>query len=457
MLRVTLLLCVVTFAMVSAGPTVRKEDTANTITSAVEPVTKPPATEKPVTPESFNTPAKLPISNDEPLNDDATSTAASVTKPTKGESTTTAALSTTASSSTSDSSTVSTTVAPTTTKAPVSGVPTAPTTKSPRKTITFDQRQEGKYNIRADLENFVIVVVPSGSSSGASLLDLLTRSAHKKDGAHHQTRKASHKRKNNKAHGAHKKIAQVTPEVIVLDENNQRSSQLETEEFIEGRTPYKVDLSSSARSVDGADTSSPGRKPSFTFSVEPASSSRLVRFPAASGNYPQPHTARVFPVGGQGSGRALRVGGYPNTNTLVVAAGSSSATNNHLLPGDGDHNPQRDGTTSSLLLGRSNDAGNVAEPPGRDGIAGDNRLVVYHSHHPPSSFDSLEFEPLRSDVDMTQLQLQPDNEYRYDDLEQNDADALDGDWDELRLLGAQEQCGPDRKRDSYGVCQFVQP
>ncbi|XP_053665151.1 uncharacterized protein LOC128714301 [Anopheles marshallii] len=457
MLRVTLLLCVVTVAIVSAGPTVRKEDTANTITSAVEPVTKPPVDEKPVAPESIPTPVKLPISNDEPLND-ATSTAASVTKPTVSESTTTAALSTTASSSTSDRPTVSTTVSPTTTQVPaaVGGVSTAPTTKSPRKTITFDQRQEGKYNIRADLENFVIVVVPSGSSSGASLLDLLTRSAHKKDGAHHQTRKASHKRKNNKAHGAHKKIAQVTPEVIVLDENNQRSSQLETEEFIEGRTPYKVDLSSSARSVDGADTSSSGRKPSFTFSVEPAFSSRLVRFPAASGNYPQPHTARALPVGGHGSGRALRVGGYPNTNTLVVAAGSSSATNNHLLPGDGD-NPERDGTTSPLLLGRSNDAGNVAEPPGRDGIAGDNGLAVYHSHHPPSSFDSLEFEPLRSDVDMTQLQLQPDNEYRYDDLEQNDADALDGDWDELRLLGAQEQCGPDRKRDSYGVCQFVQP
>uniref|UniRef100_A0A182VUA4 Uncharacterized protein n=1 Tax=Anopheles minimus TaxID=112268 RepID=A0A182VUA4_9DIPT len=456
MLRVTLLLIVAIVAIVSAGPTVRKDDAANVITAVTEPETKPPVNEVPATDENNPTPMKLPASNDEQTNV-ATSTVASETnQPTKQESTT-AALSTTTPLSTNEPSTVSTTTVSTTTKVPASSSSqsTGPTTKPPRKTITFDQRQEGKYNIRADLENFVIVVVPSGSSSGASLLDLLTRSAHKKD-AHHQTRKASHKRKNNKAHGAHKKIAQVTPEVIVLDENNQRSGQLETEEFIEGRTPYKVDLSSSARSVDGADTdvdgpSASGRKPSFTFSVEPASSSRLVRFPAASGNYPHPHIARD-----DGIGRALRVGGYPNTNTLVVAAGSSSATNNHILPGDGD-NPPRDGTTSLLLLlRRINDAGNVAEPE-RDGIAGDNGLHVYHSHHPPSSFDSLEFEPLRSDVDMTQLQLQPDNEYRYDDLEQNDADALDGDWDGLRLLGAQEQCGPDRKRDSYGVCQFVQP
>ncbi|XP_049279897.1 uncharacterized protein LOC125762134 isoform X2 [Anopheles funestus] len=444
-------------AIVSAGPTVRKDDAANAITtSTAVPEAKPPATDEPPVGESASTPgSKLQVSNDE-QSSNATSTVASAMQTTGTESTT-AALSTTVTSSTSKPTTVSTTLS-TTTKPPVSGVPTAPTIKPPRKTITFDQRQEGKYNIRADLENFVIVVVPSGSSSGASLLDLLTRSAHKKD-AHHQTRKTSHKRKNNKAHGVQKKISQVTPEVIVLDENHQRSGQLETEEFIEGRTPYKVDLSSSARSVDGADTdagpNSSDRKPSFTFSVEPASSSRLIRFPASSGNYPHPHTARAFSVDGHGNGRALRVGGYPNTNTLVVAAGSSSDTNNHLLPGDGD-NPQRDGTTSLLLLRRSDDAGNVAEPE-RDGIAGDNGLVVYHSHHPPSSFDSLEFEPLRSDVDMTQLQLQSDNEFRYDDLEQNDADTLDGDWDELRLLGAQEQCGPDRKRDSYGVCQFVQP
>uniref|UniRef100_A0A182JSQ1 Uncharacterized protein n=1 Tax=Anopheles christyi TaxID=43041 RepID=A0A182JSQ1_9DIPT len=464
MLRFALLFVALT-VFVAAGPTVRKDEVANAIPEPEGEVKPPPASEEPA---AVATEVKLPVSSDEQATD-ATSSTVSEPKPTENDSTT-------AVPSTTDeaSSPTPTTTTPTTTSAPstsVSSETTAsvPTTIPPRKTITFDQRQEGKYNIRADLENFVIVVVPSGSSSGASLLDLLTRSAHKKD-AYHQTRKASHKRKNHKAHSAagHKKITQATPEVIVLDESNQRSGQLETEEFIEGRTPYKVDLSSSARSVDGADDDQhhhepqvPGGKPSFTFSLEPVvSSNRLVRFP--SGNYPHPET--------MGEGRALRIGGYSNTNTLAVAGAaasssrsSTSATNNHLLPGDGDnHVPHRDGNTL-LVLRRSNDGGRDTEPGTRDG---DNGLhgypagtvpVEHHFYHAPSSFDSLEYVPLRSDVDMTQLQLEPD---RYDELmptgeEAND--GLTGDWDELRLLGAQEQCGPDRKRDSYGVCQFVQP
>uniref|UniRef100_A0A182QKA6 Uncharacterized protein n=1 Tax=Anopheles farauti TaxID=69004 RepID=A0A182QKA6_9DIPT len=323
MLRFTLLLFVALTAFVAAGPTVRKDEVANAVTSTVETEMKPSVSQE----EPQAPPVKLPpVSNDE----QATSTVIPTTESTVAPTTTTSRPVT--SSSTTTVSQTTPTKSPTTAS---TGGLTA--TKPPRKTITFDQRQEGKYNIRADLENFVIVVVPSGSTSGASLLDLLTRSAQKKEA--HQTRKASHKRKNNKAHGGlthHKKAAQVTPEVIVLDETNQRSGQLEAEEFIEGRTPYKVDLSSSARSVD--------------IDEVPMASGRVVRFPGASVH-----------------------------------------------------------------------------------------------------------EPLRSDVDMTQLQLQPDD--RYDDLGQSDADTdgLDDGWDELRLLGAQEQCGPDRKRDSYGVCQFVQP
>jgi len=45
------------------------------------------------------------------------------------------------------------------------------------------------------------------------------------------------------------------------------------------------------------------------------------------------------------------------------------------------------------------------------------------------------------------------------DEETNTHDGINNSNDdrgwELTLLGAQEQCGPDRKRDSYGICQFV--
>ncbi|XP_053672323.1 uncharacterized protein LOC128722671 [Anopheles nili] len=425
MLRLTYALLLFV-ALVVAGPTIRKDEAANGITPAVEAEVKPAV-------------------NDEP------STVASVTKPpaSSPSSTTTAASSVTATSTTEKIPPPTTAAAP----APVvagNDPPAPPPPMLPRKKITFDQRQEGKYNIRADLENFVIMFVPSDSSSGASLLELLMRSADKKD-AHLSRKQSQYRRKNYKAHGGLKKSAQVTPEVIVLDESNQRSSPLAAEEFIEGRTPYKVDLSSNARSVEP----SPGR---------------LIRFPAASGNYATPQTGRVFATDAGAQGRALRVGGYASTNTLVDAAGSISATNNHILPGDGGHQLLLPvlGHPFPLLLRPSDDDADDGASAGRtDG--GDNELVVGgsatahrpllvdHSHH-PSSFDSLEYAPLRSDVDMTQLQLEQDDEgyedTRFDDLQEDE--DLAG-WEELRLLGAQEQCGPDRKRDSYGVCQFVEP
>lgn len=39
----------------------------------------------------------------------------------------------------------------------------------------YDQRQEGGWNVRADLKNFVVVIVPRATAPQASLLDLLTR------------------------------------------------------------------------------------------------------------------------------------------------------------------------------------------------------------------------------------------------------------------------------------------
>ncbi|KAJ8955170.1 hypothetical protein NQ318_009063 [Aromia moschata] len=46
--------------------------------------------------------------------------------------------------------------------------------------ILYDQRQEGEWNVRADLKNFIVLVIPtptvSSSSSSPSLLDFLTKS-----------------------------------------------------------------------------------------------------------------------------------------------------------------------------------------------------------------------------------------------------------------------------------------
>ncbi|XP_035777587.1 cell wall protein DAN4-like isoform X2 [Anopheles albimanus] len=304
MLRFTVLavlvLCATLGTPVAAGPTIRREDTSNAVsadTTATEtkPTSAAPAPPKPSVTEGVNPPQSAAAASTGIQSETSQGTT------TQGNSS--------AAPSTTTTTTTTTTVVPTSSS-------TATTTKKPRKTITFDQRQEGEYNIRADLENFVIVVVPSGSSSGASLLDLLTRSAIQKKAAeaaiaesaaaqyhhhhhHHLQRKQqSSKRKNNKAHSAagHKKVPQPTPEVIVLDEEHgQRAVPLQVEEFIEGRTPYKVDLSSaSARSADHVarlampepDT---GAYPSFSDSVASGSEQQaraivasVVRFPDGS-------------------------------------------------------------------------------------------------------------------------------------------------------------------------------
>lgn len=41
------------------------------------------------------------------------------------------------------------------------------------------------------------------------------------------------------------------------------------------------------------------------------------------------------------------------------------------------------------------------------------------------------------------------------DLATGNPNGSGNDQWQLELLGAQEQCGPDRRRDSYGICQFV--
>ncbi|XP_058819467.1 uncharacterized protein LOC131682187 [Topomyia yanbarensis] len=283
------------------------------------------------------------------------------------------------------------------------------TTTKPRKTITFDQRQEGKFNIRADLENFVIVVVPSSPSAGISLLDLLNRSGQKKQ----QKKKSAH-RKGTKNHSGQKKSQHITPEVVVLDDV-QSQARVSNEEFIEGRTPYKVDISSTGRSSSSGPPSPIYRvvRP-FTLNVEQPTSSNMIRFPAPSGNYYDSavRESKSLPVPAMFD-EDIR------TNTVFAIL-----TNNNNN-GDGGINPIKD-----------------------DGTDDDNYLMMEQRTYldlpdsPDSSFASLEY-PL-SDVDMMKLQLQEDN-------------GGNGDGWELKLLGAQEQCGPDRKRDSYGVCQFVTP
>ncbi|KAH8282078.1 hypothetical protein KR054_005342 [Drosophila jambulina] len=108
-----------------------------------------------------------------------------------------------------------------------------------RRTITYDQRQEGQYNIRADLENFMILLIPPGPQEGISLLELLGRGSSKASGASkrkHPLRSSPLKSFYQKSH------------LQKLQQQQKHQDSLPAAalpEYIEGRSPYHVDISAS--------------------------------------------------------------------------------------------------------------------------------------------------------------------------------------------------------------------
>ncbi|XP_022230574.2 uncharacterized protein LOC111079625 [Drosophila obscura] len=108
-----------------------------------------------------------------------------------------------------------------------------------RRTVTYDQRQEGQYNIRADLENFMILLIPPGPQDGLSLLDILSRGAATKNG----NRKSPQRSPSLKSFYQRNQLQR-------LQQQQQQQQQLQQPvvalpEYIEGRTPYHVDISAS--------------------------------------------------------------------------------------------------------------------------------------------------------------------------------------------------------------------
>lgn len=83
-------------------------------------------------------------------------------------------------------------------------------------TVKYDQRQEGDVNVRADLENFVILIIPTSQTNSLSLLDFLSKAIPNKSAL-----------KNKRG-----EIKKQSP------------GEEETQHFIESKTaPYHVDIS----------------------------------------------------------------------------------------------------------------------------------------------------------------------------------------------------------------------
>lgn len=266
----------------------------------------------------------------------------------------------------------------------------------PRRQITYDQRQEGKYNIRADLENFVIMIIPSNPSTGMTLFDLLSKSARKRSHAKHAGKK--HNKPEKKPLIEEEEI-NVQKTVEIVEQPTVRVAQ----EFIEGRTPYRVDISAVETPVE-----------SLLEIMKPPAESIATILPA-KGNL------RSFP-------------------TPVVWFTSRKTKKLY------DYLNGEEFNKNSVLL--------TTEPQSYSSL---NSYDITKRGFTDLTDTSNSFDSLNTG-NIDTLPLQPDtflnSQSGEQQLQQQQNEGIEEGW-EFKLIGAQEQCGPDRRRDSYGVCQFI--
>lgn len=327
----------------------------------------------------------------------------------------------------------------------------------PRRIVSYDQRQDGKYNIRADLENFMIVVIPSSPASGASLLDLLTRQHHQQKSSAANKASASSQAQRKKEHGPHKKYhaasagakpeaaADVTAKsaptsgsiplmnsktnLVLLQEavsaelarrQHSLASQQHADTFIEGRTPYRVDISSASAGA-----------------VQPLNaavvSSRLPFYARAA------KSLRPGSVAALQSPTAIDLG-----HNSVVLIGRMPASHGFA----GASHKQRGFAWENTFVDKSDEDRFDAEVLLRgsdDDVDEDTNVTLIDAASASSSSGEVRVGDKNDSIDRLAAGELPKS-----------GPSSDGAWDQLTLVGdGVEQCGPDRRRDSYGVCQFV--
>lgn len=305
----------------------------------------------------------------------------------------------------------------------------SPSVTPPRRQVHYDQRQDGKFNIRADLDNFVILVVPS---SGLSLLDLLKRSNTK---PHHSSH--GNKRHHTKSH---KKYYSKTTTLKTNDKHYLRPETPELAarpvggEFIEGRTPYHVDISS-AEISQAAPAAAATTIADLPLSNSPTVVDATVFLPAA--------------IKGNAYARNLQIPTlaiYPRHRKSLTNDDQTINTNSvSLTPIQNDNdNGNSNGYQHAIINGNLNDNNENNGNNGNNGYGGtDDDDIVKTVADQTEILTSPEFYSLNM-ASIDPLALASDTKTTTSDSRL-----------ELTLLGAQEQCGPDRRRDSYGVCQFV--
>ena len=426
--------------------------------------------------------------------------------------------------------------------------------------VSFDQRQHGRFNIRADLDNFMIILLPQsttkspllnlggfGSSSGglggggglglvpgSSLLDLFTRKLPSKRKGSSYRRKykvksASYKRRYKemlkkqaqaeeeeeraaaaadeaeekaaakealaepetvpsaeaavKVHeepprklevdaaskeeldgranfgdnsGVHDKYRMDTLEKIQhqldilikrVDARDgapkfERPSKANMEHFVEGRTPYRVDIGSLSSEADVL-PSAQGPVPFRQFRTDR---------PLEIGNHvPQPKFFQPWAFAPAPAENAMNP--FAARGPVMVAFRDGRS----LAP-----RPEGNELRTNSILALPLDSLGFARAMEMEA----NEASPSHSSAPsasPSPPQSSPTDTLNPYLDAGFVDL-TDTIHSFDSLNVDNVDTIETptqtaqfnkDWD-LKLLGASDDCGPDRRRDSYGICQFVQ-
>lgn len=447
--------------------------------------------------------------------------------------------------------------------------------------VSFDQRQHGRFNIRADLDNFMIILLPQsttkspllnlggiggggGSSSsslggfgsmpgGSSLFDLFTRKApstKRPSRRKYKVKSSSYKRKYKEmlrrqaqaeaeadaeekqakevmdaepvpsaaaltavkvheepAQEPAKKLETEAPAKEEIEErtsygsaafekpiqdkyrmdtlekiqhqldilikrvdareaNYERPSSSNMEHFVEGRTPYRVEIGSLTNEAD----------------VLPA--------PQHPIPFRQFRTDRPLEIGNH-QPKYFQPWTFPSAAAAVAGPMSDNSMNPFAQRGpvmvafrDGRSlGPRPEGNelrTNSILALPFNSLGfarameiesNEASSP-----SSSSAYSTFSDSLPPLTLpllttgtdtedvacedDAVKKNPYLNEdfADLT------DTIHSFDSLNVDNVDKIDTptqtaqfnqDWD-LKLLGATDDCGPDRRRDSYGICQFVQ-
>ncbi|XP_055849043.1 uncharacterized protein LOC129914036 [Episyrphus balteatus] len=354
-----------------------------------------------------------------------------------------------------------------------------------RRVITYDQRQEGQYNIRADLENFMIVFIPPSPVDGVNLLDLLskstkrTKSSHKK--YHGDSAPGSKYRQSLKSGaGSHnfnflarhhqQSQSQSSPHIII--EEHQPSARIA--EYIEGRTPYRVDISSTHSDLDQLQ-----QEHQQQFQPQQPHGPQVDVLPPP---YPLNYHHLIKPFHLEAEPTVIQA--LPPQSALNNGGGKFMDSNGNffrmaraiqgglygLLSLDSNRVQPRQRTIFDEQLLSTLDDGDdtddddeLGESRTADLPLSNDRLeeAVHNYVYPP--LNPLRFNPEILDLHSRSMHSSEYPKYPSQSDDDNDNDNNNNNNEsaktteiELKLLGATKECGPDRKRDSYGICRFAE-